>query len=556
MTQSALGVIALYTGSGSAGPFALTDVRSASPILFEEDSEITVRIYDPDDDAFPLVPSWTNLTNPADYTISGAGGTVAGSVTLTQALTSGWSLVMFRRVAKTQGLDMEFGGALSLETLEAALDKLTRITQDLEEEVDRSFRIDIGITPFATTVHVPTPVASGFWQWSDDLKIQFTNVNLLRSGTADPDANLGIDGDFYIDTDDALLYGPKADGSWGSPISIEGPQGEQGEQGPTGTQILNGAGAPSDALGSDGDFYIDTAAFDIYGPKAAGVWGGGASLIGPSGPGTGDMNGPAGATDNAVVRFDSTTGKLTQNSSVTISDTGTVAGARFTSTGLLLGDADSSHHLTIQNNSSLNAARILGIAVDNTDRSISLSGNLTVSANSAIGGTAYVVGGTNVAIGDGGTGADSASAAFDALKQSATTTVEGVVSFATTAQIYAATADNDRHMISTAALEAAAAFVALTDAATVALDWDAGINFTLVLAGDRTLAIPSNAQPGTWRSIRVLGDGGTARTLNYQSGYRGGESAKTDITNAKNYRLILQSITSTICTLHSQQVLP
>jgi hypothetical protein len=36
----------------------------------------------------------------------------------------------------------------------------------------------------------------------------------------------------------------------------------------------------------------------------------------------GDVNGPASSTDNAIVRFDSTTGKLLQNSSATITDTG------------------------------------------------------------------------------------------------------------------------------------------------------------------------------------------------------------------------------------------
>lgn len=43
----------------------------------------------------------------------------------------------------------------------------------------------------------------------------------------------------------------------------------------------------------------------------------------PSG-GSGDVVGPASATDNAVARFDSTTGKLIQNSVVTITDTGSV----------------------------------------------------------------------------------------------------------------------------------------------------------------------------------------------------------------------------------------
>jgi hypothetical protein len=42
--------------------------------------------------------------------------------------------------------------------------------------------------------------------------------------------------------------------------------------------------------------------------------------------GSGDVVGPSSATDNAVARFDTTTGKLIQNSVVTVSDTGAVTG--------------------------------------------------------------------------------------------------------------------------------------------------------------------------------------------------------------------------------------
>jgi hypothetical protein len=41
----------------------------------------------------------------------------------------------------------------------------------------------------------------------------------------------------------------------------------------------------------------------------------------------GDVVGPSSATDNALARFDTTTGKLIQNSVVTVSDTGAIAGA-------------------------------------------------------------------------------------------------------------------------------------------------------------------------------------------------------------------------------------
>lgn len=59
-------------------------------------------------------------------------------------------------------------------------------------------------------------------------------------------------------------------------------------------------------------------------------------LLAEKGSGSGDVVGPASATDNALVRFDTTTGKLIQNSTVTLSDTGEVSG--LTALGLTLND--------------------------------------------------------------------------------------------------------------------------------------------------------------------------------------------------------------------------
>lgn len=73
-----------------------------------------------------------------------------------------------------------------------------------------------------------------------------------------------------------------ADGAAGS-------DGVDGTDGADGKTVLYGSGVPIAAAGVDGDFYIDITAWSIYGPKAAGVWGSGHSLIGPAGSGTGDM---------------------------------------------------------------------------------------------------------------------------------------------------------------------------------------------------------------------------------------------------------------------------
>ncbi len=58
------------------------------------------------------------------------------------------------------------------------------------------------------------------------------------------------------------------------------------------------------------------------------------------GGGSGDVVGPSSSTDNAVARFDATTGKLLQNSVVTIGDTGNVAGVGTLNTHTIPGGTD------------------------------------------------------------------------------------------------------------------------------------------------------------------------------------------------------------------------
>jgi hypothetical protein len=60
----------------------------------------------------------------------------------------------------------------------------------------------------------------------------------------------------------------------------------------------------------------------------------------------GDVVGPVSATDNAIARFDTTTGKLIQNSVVTVSDTGAIAGAT-TITNLNYLDFDTTYATTL-----------------------------------------------------------------------------------------------------------------------------------------------------------------------------------------------------------------
>ena len=130
-----------------------------------------------------------------------------------------------------------------------------------------------------------------------------TNGNGVLNGNVVPTNVQGNDGDFYINTITNTIYGPKANGIWPSGVSLVGPQGPaggpagpQGIAGTNGNSVLNGTVNPNLATGVDGDFYINTLTNEIFGPKSAGVWPQGISLVGPSGlAGAPGPQGPAGA---------------------------------------------------------------------------------------------------------------------------------------------------------------------------------------------------------------------------------------------------------------------
>lgn len=127
------------------------------------------------------------------------------------------------------------------------------------------------------------------------------------------------------------------------------------------------------------------------------IYGGGSS---GGGSGTGDVTGPASSTDNALVRFGGTTGKLIQNSVVTLSDTGDMAGivnatmsGELTASNAVLSTSGSTVALNITQSGSgtyLNINNIGSgnfIVVDTNKFVLDNSGNLTVLGNLTIGGT-------------------------------------------------------------------------------------------------------------------------------------------------------------------------
>jgi hypothetical protein len=100
-----------------------------------------------------------------------------------------------------------------------------------------------------------------------------------------PCNTLGNNGDTYIDTLTGIFY-KKSNNIWTQVFSMQtGPVGPPGIKGDTGLpglngkSLLNGTTNPSNSsAGSDGDVYINTSTWTIFGPKTSGDWGFGYQL--------------------------------------------------------------------------------------------------------------------------------------------------------------------------------------------------------------------------------------------------------------------------------------
>ena len=139
---------------------------------------------------------------------------------------------------------------------------------------------------------------------------------------------------------------------------------------------------------------------------------------------------------------------------------------------------------------------------------------------------------------DGGV-ADEEYALFDGTSGKA---IQGGKTSADAAAVWAATPNR---VLETDQLETGAAFMSLTDAATVAMDWDGGINRTLELTANRVLGNPTNGQPGTSRRVLVDASSSTERTLTFGNQYGGTLPSLDDITDTQMYLLTIFCVTAT-----------
>lgn len=168
-------------------------------------------------------------------------------------------------------------------------------------------------------VSATAPAANQVLAWSGSAWLPATGVtgptgadgSQFYGGSGAPSDAFGNSRDFYLDTANGRLYGPKADGLWGAPLQLQsgaagptgpggmtGPSG-QSSTGPTGASGLGGstgpsgvdgativavAGAPNSNVGRNGDFAFDLTGKQFFGPKSGGEWPASVSIAGPTGP--------------------------------------------------------------------------------------------------------------------------------------------------------------------------------------------------------------------------------------------------------------------------------
>lgn len=90
--------------------------------------------------------------------------------------------------------------------------------------------------------------------------------NLVYYSATDPDPSVGCLGDYYLDVNKGILYGPKITNGWETFVTLSGATAAE-------NKVFSGVNMPESNLGNSGDFYISTSDFFFYGPKTMTGWG-------------------------------------------------------------------------------------------------------------------------------------------------------------------------------------------------------------------------------------------------------------------------------------------
>ena len=129
MTISTTTIKNSYSGNGSTSVFNYT-----FKITDEDHIQVIIR---------SASGTETTKTKTTHYTVSGVNNSGGGQVTFTSGNipTNTETVLLRRNTPKTQGLDLIENDPMPAENIETAYDKLTAITQELQEELNRTIKV-------------------------------------------------------------------------------------------------------------------------------------------------------------------------------------------------------------------------------------------------------------------------------------------------------------------------------------------------------------------------------------------------------------------------------
>jgi len=144
MTVSSLTTKNSYSGNASTSAFSYT-------FKIFDDDDVTVIIRT------DSTGTETVKTKTTHYTVSGVGNAGGGTITFTSGNipASGETVLLLRNTPLTQATDYTPNDPFPAATHEDALDKLTLISQDTQEEIDRSIKLSRANTMTSTEFTVP-----------------------------------------------------------------------------------------------------------------------------------------------------------------------------------------------------------------------------------------------------------------------------------------------------------------------------------------------------------------------------------------------------------------
>lgn len=165
----------------------------------------------------------TDLTYNSDYTVALEDDGIGGTVTMSPSVSTLYTVTVYRVTADTQASDYEDYNQFPSDTLEEDLDRRTLISQEREEQIDRSVKVPRSVAGSFET-ELPSPVASRYLKINSsnnafelDSAVQTSTTSY--SGTIDAGADASKEAvpsanDIYVATDTGITYTCYTAGTW------------------------------------------------------------------------------------------------------------------------------------------------------------------------------------------------------------------------------------------------------------------------------------------------------------------------------------------------------